>query len=87
LTLSWLVPGQVTTRNGMLSQVLRSKDHDWPNDRLNRNLVVRLDRTAATPEPAPLARPAIAPAIRVSTGSVEEQQRARHVRIGASDAP
>ncbi|MEY9944417.1 hypothetical protein [Kitasatospora sp. GAS1066B] len=64
--------------NGLTSELLYSKDHDWPGDTVEENIVIRLDQVGNPYEeeqraPATSARtaerPGIAPAARVSTVS------------------
>jgi hypothetical protein len=45
-----------TDDSGMETRLIRSKDHDWPHDTLERNLVLRLERLGARDEPVTEAR-------------------------------
>jgi hypothetical protein len=61
------VVGRWETVNGVPSQLIRSKDRDRLSDRRGRNLVLRIDRTTAGPDPEPVVAETVQTAARITT--------------------
>ncbi|MEV4560805.1 hypothetical protein AB0K51_27940 [Kitasatospora sp. NPDC049285] len=82
------VQGKWTYVEGGRSQIVRSKDVDWPGDRTERNLVLRVDRLEKpeqTPTPTPARSATVSAALRRTTAGVPTSGTQRTVTT--SDAP